>query len=208
MATKKKSPTLSLADLAGGAAPAKATKSDKEVLTVPDHVAEAIDDFQDAKTQIEALQGKQKIAESIVKEFGRETMLAKLGAGKKAESFVLTSKINGLLYLMQNRFRKIADADAAEAVGAVVGADHVTQNTVYQLNPEILAKYQQEIVDALGKAIKDPADKAKILVPQTTYGVDFELNDIGAIAEEAKVTVEEVFDALKPVEQLKSRGEK
>lgn len=209
MAKKAATATATL-DLMSFAAPAKsAGKSDtKEIVTVDAGTAVMVDQYQEAKEAKQRAEGQMKAAEVVVKEAGRKWAIANLFAkGKQFTSFILSSPKTGLLYIVQDRFKMVTD-DNVDAIREVVGAKNLTKEVKFELNPEVLAKHQQAIAKAIQAMDIPAADKGQLLLPKVVYTYGFELNDIPRIAQENNKTVDQVFEAVVPVQQLKTRDEK
>jgi hypothetical protein len=209
MATKtKNAPALNL-DSFTTVVP-KATKSTdkKEVVMTEGAIAKMIDQYQEAKEAKEAAEGRLKEAEVVVKEAGRKHAIKTMFAqGKDFASFILSSASNGLLYIVQDRFKMIT-AENVDLVRSIVGEENVVKETKYILNPDVLAKHQEKIARAI-QALDLPAeDKSALLLGQHSYRYTFDLNDIGRIAKERRTSVDQIFEATVPVQQLKTRAEK
>lgn len=205
-ARKKAAPvSISLDDLSVAATKKSASKKDKTVVKVDATVAKAIDEYVTAEAEIAAAEAVKSAAETTIKQYGKKYVVTEqLGKGAKVESVILASTDNGLLSIMQNRFTKLDDETAA-AARSILGDDAVTTTATYSFGAKFLEQHKDIIVKALNAL--PIADKTGMLEKTVTHKFTFTLDEIPAAAAKAKLSIEQVMEITKPVQQLKGRGE-
>ena len=187
-----------------------AKADDKEIYKVDDtNVAKAIDEFEAAKKEKKAAEGKMADAEAIIKPWCKGKMIENLEAGKKVESFIAANENQGIMYIVMDSYKKIADADRAQHLIDNYGADTVEKITEFAINPEMVQKHGALLAEAIKSMKISDEDKAKFLNVTITYKVKKGLvNRMKEVAKSAKTTIAAIWEEFIPTQQLKSRGEK
>lgn len=187
--------------------PAAKKAAEKENHELKGADAQAITDYLKAKAEeAEALQRK-KEAEAILKAKGQEIFLAEYAkTGKKPETFILSNKDEGLLYILQDKYKTI-DEDRHTYLAETYGEDIVSDETEIVLNEEVLLTHQEEIEKALEKSglPREILDNMFLAKPKYTVAKGA-IENLTKFAAKAKVGIETIVAEILPVEQLKARG--
>lgn len=180
----------------------KVGKQDKRTLKATAPVAAAINRYSENMKKLDELQAEINSDGAIIKEAGRVETIDLLKKNIPFQSFKLASTTNGLLYICQNRFAKL-DADGHKAAAEIIGEKYLRKTTEYKFNKEMVEKHGSKIAAAIAKLDIPNEDKAKLLVSTDLFEYTFELDEIGQVAKESKVSVDVIFETVKPVQQLK-----
>lgn len=208
-----------LAMLAKKTATTAAKKADTKVSykCEDDETSAAIESYLENKRIVDEATAKMKLAESTVKGKGKEFFIKEVEKTKRApESFILASKSNkSLLYIVQDGY-KYADLDDArvEYLRNTYGEEIVTTKEEYVINPELVSEYGDILAELIMGSKKIPNEvKADLIALKQkhtiTKGTINRMHEVAVCATKnlgQPVTIEAVFDEIKPTQQLKARG--
>lgn len=212
---KKSTTTDNSVDLFATATTVKTSKTaksdDKLMIEVKDvDVVNAITEYEEAKEAKKNAEAKMKKAESIIKPHANKEWFTILDKTKKRpDSFILSNKDKGILYIVMDSYKKL-DEERAQYLTETYGEEIVETSHEYTMNLEMVQKYGKEISAAIMgcKGIPDD-DKRQIIERVTTYSVKKgTIENLIDLAKKAKTTVQTLFAEIMPTQQLKSRGEK
>jgi hypothetical protein len=193
--------------------PAKKAKDEKPVFSVDDKaVAQAIHEYQAAKTMEDEAKRLKSQSETLIKQYAKEKFLDLYAkSGKRPENFILTGEIKktdcSVLHIVMDSYKKLA-ADQYEHIAETYGEDVVEDSSEYVIDKEMIQKYGAEISKAIMSAKTIPAeDKVGIIFKQENYNVaKGTIDRLIEIAEAAETDIATVFEAIVPTQQLKTQG--
>lgn len=205
-------------------AAAKTTKvaakktDDKKVYACEGAVADAIKDYIAADTELKVATAKKAAAEAIIKPEGLDKFLAHVDkVGLAPESFILSAKDSdkSMLYIVQDSY-KYTDLDEAriEFLQQKFGEDIIESKNEFVLNPELIDEHGETLVKLIQscKSFSQEVKDSLIQLKQKhtiAKGSINRLKEIAAIGTQncnTPITTKEVFEEIKPTQQLKPRG--
>jgi hypothetical protein len=229
MATAKKgmSALTSLATTKVKAATPK--KADKKEFICDDVISEHLKKYLDASEAIKRYTAEKAKAESFIKPEGHKKFMELVEKhGLAPESFLLSSKDakSSMLYIVQDSYKyaELNGDGTAESEQAAeerrqhlqekFGEDIIETKSEFVLNAELLDEHGETLVNLIKGCADFSQDvKEKLIQLKEKHtiakGSINRLKEIAAIATTncgSPVTKEEVFEEIKPTQQLKPRG--